>query len=639
MALGVGVATLIIVLCIGANTGLEQRDARTAWRNPAFEPDPSGESLGDLKSVTEGGLLVTVLDQRGGEPFTRSTYAAVGPNAPVPPGLARLPEPGEVWVSPALLEQATTNPGVLAAFATPAGIISQDGLAHPQEMAVIIGARPDDPAFAEQPLVPIWRLDETYGPAAVTEMPTTSSGSDIEMYRLMAALGSVILIVPALSMIGGAARMMTGRRSNELAKFRLVGATASQTRQLAILDTLRASVLGTAAGLVLSLPALRLFESTKVAGGSWFAGDLTPGPAVFVLVGLVVVIVSVVAAISTLRRVNTSPLGVVTNDKPAGAVWLRALGLIGAMVFFYQTVSSPNASQVAILAAWAAILASTMIIGPLLVRLIAAVWLSIARRPVNLLAARRLLDDPKAAYRQIGGLALASLIAGMLASVSGPAIASFGADARSIDFAIPADTPATEIDELTRALEPLTTDITIDDDFDTYPTAITVATQGDVDVEQIRTAVTDVVPASLVASRAEQSRRVTQFIDDFQQASLLMIAVAGLAAAVGVASQLTTSILDQRKPLTALRLTGVPIEALAAARRRAVVVPLVMATSSAGMLGIWVGVVFGETPIAVRPFGLLFITVLAAIGLTLAADRITRPMLQRYTTDRSVLDN
>ncbi len=640
MALGIAVATLIVVLCVGANIGLENRDARTAWRNPTFDHNFGSDSLPKTESLTGGGLLVTVLDQRGGEPIMRSTYAAVGPNAPVPPGLGRLPEPGEVWVSPALLARASANPEVLSDFTNPTGLIGDDGLGHRNELGAIIGAEPDDVVFTQQPSVPIWRLNETYGPAVVTDWATKSNGSDLQLYRILTALGSVILIVPALSMIGGAARMLTGRRSVELARLRLVGATGRQITLLTILDTARASAIGASAGLALSLLGLRFFESIEVGGGSWIAGDLMPNPAVFVVIWLGVIAISFGSAVLTLRRVNTSPLGVATNDQARGATWLRALGLVGAMFFFYATVNSRDASQLMILLAWTAVLSSTMVVGPLLVRLIASVWLFVAKRPVSLLAARRLLDDPKTAYRQVGGLALATLIAGLLAAVSGPVFAGTAADeAGQVDFAVPVDISTDELAQLTTALEPLTKDITVQDEMLDYPATFVVVPSDGVTTEEIRSTVTEVVPESLVASFSEQTQRLQQLIDDFQQASLLMIAVAGIAAAVGVAAHLTTSIIDQRRPLTALRLTGVPFRSLAAARRRAILLPLIAATGSAGMLGIWVGLIFSRSSIGIRPFVLVFVTVLAAIGLTLAAELVSRPMLKRYTTDRSVLES
>lgn len=638
MAVGFCVATLIIVMCLGANGGLAQRDARTAWRNPTFDMSASiSQSQGsaaDRSHGSTGGLLVTVLDRRGGRAFTRSTYARLGPDAPIPPGLERIPAPGEVWVSPALADWADAHPDVLADVANPTGEIGADGLAHPQELSVIIGASADDRVFAEQPMVPMYRSDETFGPAEVDAWPTSSEGTDAALYRFMAAMGSVILIVPALAMIGGTARMMTGRRCVELATVRLVGATGRQAARMAIFDAARSSGLGAVLGVALSLPVLRAFESVEVGGGTWFAGDLMPSPATYLLVILAVVGVAIGSATLTLRRVNTNPLGVVSNDKPGGAVWARALGVMAAMAFFYATVNSANTSQFSVLAAWACVLGSTLLVGPLLVRVIGWLWLGVARRPVSLLAARRLLDDPKTAYRQVGGLALACLIAGTLAAASGAAMGGVSeADANTIVFAV----PASAMVELRQQLEPLATDIDTQD-FSGDDLGVIVIPREGVTTEQVRTLVNATFPDSLVASRAEETERIDQLVVDFQRASLIMIVVAGIAAAIGVASHLTTSIVDQQRPLTALRMTGVSFRSLAVARRRAVIVPLVLAAGSAGMLGIWTGVIFSDLAFEPRPFILVFLTILGAVGSTLAAEFATRPMMKRYTSDRSVLE-
>src|SRR5690606_4877721 len=62
------------------------------------------------------------------------------------------------------------------------------------------------------------------------------------------------------------------------------------------------------------------------------------------------------------------------------------------------------------------------LVGPWLVGLLGKVMAALARRPATLLAARRLVDDPKASWRVVGGLALASFTAGVVSVV--PAMAS-----------------------------------------------------------------------------------------------------------------------------------------------------------------------------------------------------------------------
>jgi hypothetical protein len=56
-------------------------------------------------------------------------------------------------------------------------------------------------------------------------------------------------------------------------------------------------------------------------------------------------------------------------------------------------------------------------VGPWTIGVLGRVMLRRARTPAQLLAARRLLDDPRAAWRAVGGLGLAAFVAGVVSVV------------------------------------------------------------------------------------------------------------------------------------------------------------------------------------------------------------------------------
>src|SRR5699024_493795 len=60
-------------------------------------------------------------------------------------------------------------------------------------------------------------------------------------------------------------------------------------------------------------------------------------------------------------------------------------------------------------------LAVLNLVGPLVIMLIGYVWASRAKSAESLLGARRLLDNPKNAWRSVGGVGLATFIAGLTA--------------------------------------------------------------------------------------------------------------------------------------------------------------------------------------------------------------------------------
>ena len=136
----------------------------------------------------------------------------------------------------------------------------------------------------------------------------------------------------------------------------------------------------------------------------------------------------------------------------------------------------------------------------------------------------------------------------------------------------------------------------------------------------------DHIPTAIPASDADAMSLFNNLIADFQMASLWMMVVAGVAAAVGVAAQLATSIIDNQKGLTALRMTGSlgvvtgPIEAQgghgSGGLRHA---------GEPAALGVWAGAFFADIDLTLRPFVQLLAVTAAALAMTLLAETATRP--------------
>ena len=338
MMAGIATATLIAVLTVAANVGLVNRDARTAWRYPqsALSALLNGDDQTQEASRAGGAWVVSTVSHLDDETIIRTDYGAVDDQAPQPPGLDRRPAAGEVFVSPALADLVEgwtdANPSAngelpvqLRPYQNPTGLIDDTGLMHGDELAAVVGRAGDDPVFSQVPGVPIWRFDEVNGPAFMTKLPTRATDSPLNLYRALSGLGSVLLLVPAASMIGGTVRMLTSRRSTELSRLRLVGATSQQVGRLALLDSLWVATAGALIGIVLSFPGLAFFSRISVGGGAWYRSDLYPGIGLLALIGLAVVAIALVSTLTTLRRVSISPLGVVTNAEPGRASWFRLL--------------------------------------------------------------------------------------------------------------------------------------------------------------------------------------------------------------------------------------------------------------------------------------------------------------------------
>src|SRR5699024_10128025 len=128
-----------------------------------------------------------------------------------------------------------------------------------------------------------------------------------------------------------------------------------------------------------------------------------------------VVAVAAVSAGSSLRKVSISPLGVAARVQPSPLHWSRLIPLAVVIVAFIGAFKSGQAG-VAILAVFlAGGLALLNLVGPLVIMLIGHIWASRARSAESLIGARRLIDNPKNAWRSVGGVGLATFIAGMTA--------------------------------------------------------------------------------------------------------------------------------------------------------------------------------------------------------------------------------
>src|SRR5690349_12973467 len=104
VAVTIGTAMLLSVLA-GVNA-VNHQNARYAWL-------ATGSSAERTPTATPGadplwGHLTD--DTFRGSDIARADVAATGPKSPVPPGLSRLPRPGEYYASPALVRLLRSVP-------------------------------------------------------------------------------------------------------------------------------------------------------------------------------------------------------------------------------------------------------------------------------------------------------------------------------------------------------------------------------------------------------------------------------------------------------------------------------------------------------------------------------------------------
>lgn len=247
----------------------------------------------------------------------------------------------------------------------------------------------------------------------------TSARENAEMYVVLAAIAVVLLVVPLVSLAGAAARMGVSRRDARLATLRLLGVTAREVRLVTAVETAAQGLAGAVLGIAGYGLLLPVWTRISFQGRAFSAGELWVG---FAGIGGALVVVPLVAALSalvSLRRVVVSPLGVARHQTPPALSWLRSLGLLAAVGAFGIVVGGAGGmpAMIAItllIGMLGTVFATLNLVGPWIVSVVGRVMAALARTPATLLAARRLTDDPRAAWRSVGGLGLAAFVAGCL---------------------------------------------------------------------------------------------------------------------------------------------------------------------------------------------------------------------------------
>ena len=247
------------------------------------------------------------------------------------------------------------------------------------------------------------------------------TAEDGEVYVVLAWVAVVLLVVPLLALGGAAARLGVSRRDARLATLRLLGVTPREVVALTVVETAWQGAAGALLGvlgygLLLPLWMQVSFQSTRLG-----AAELWVGPGTLLGAVVAVPLLAAVSAMVSLRRVVVSPLGVARRQTPPGLRWVRMLAVVVAVVLFSLVLQVVGKLDVALvvaagmaLATLALVFGTVNLVGPWLVGLLGRVMARTARRPATLLAGRRLLDDPRAAWRVVGGVGLASFVAGIL---------------------------------------------------------------------------------------------------------------------------------------------------------------------------------------------------------------------------------
>ncbi|MCM3657375.1 permease [Agromyces mediolanus] len=236
-------------------------------------------------------------------------------------------------------------------------------------------------------------------------------------YQLLAVIALVLLVVPLASLGGAAARLSARRRDDRLATLRLLGATPATVSALAVIESAMLALVGSVIGIAGYFAIMPGIALVPFRGEPLGIGGVLLPPAVLLAVPLGIVVLAVVSAVLGLRQVVISPLGVRTRQDAPKLSWLRiVIGAAVILVAFGLMSGLQLAGEASVLflflgAAFGGTLAVLNLIGPWVIRLVAQGQARRATKPAKLLAARSVLESPKAAWRQVSGVAMTSFMA------------------------------------------------------------------------------------------------------------------------------------------------------------------------------------------------------------------------------------
>jgi hypothetical protein len=345
-----------------------------------------------------------------GRTIERLDVAVLGQHDPVLPGLSRMPGPGQYYASPAMAALLRTAPPVQLGERFPgvlAGTIGQRALTGPDELVIVVGYRRGTLAA----------LPSTIRVDAIGTAPGKQVWSPY--FRDAFIGGALAFVFPILILIGTATRLAAARREERYAALRLCGATSRQISVIAAADSLMSALLGSLAGIGIYLLLRPALASTAITSQRYFANAVTPTLAGYLAVLIIVPIAAAVTGLLSLRRVRISPLGVSRKVTPPPPSWWRTLPLVIGLALFVIGLALTGKKSIGATAipGLLVVLVGLVIAGPWLTARAARVVPRLLPGASPVLAARRLSDNPKAAFRSVSGLVLAVFLGTMVAAL------------------------------------------------------------------------------------------------------------------------------------------------------------------------------------------------------------------------------
>ena len=419
LTIAVGLGVGLLLTAVAATNAAVAWNNRHAWYWTGTSSVPAGPAAGVAPLWWH-----PVGDLFDGQQIERFDVAATGASSPVPPGLPRDPAPGQYYASPALIALMRSTPASQLADRYPghlAGTIGDAALPSPDSLVIVVG---DTAAqLAQAPgAVRATSISATPPSGCSGDSCVLGLGIDAKGLDLVLPAVALAMLVPVLVFIATATRLSAARREQRFAAMRLTGAAPRQLSVIAAGEATVAAVLGMAAGFGIFFGLRGPLAAIPFTGEPFFPGDLSLRLPSILIVAIGVPVAAAVAARLALHRVHISPLGVTRRVTPKPPMTRRALALLAGLaeLGFWVVRGAPKtiSGQVqALLPGFALVMVGLVLAGPWLTMAGARIMALRTSRPATLIAARRLADNPRAAFRAVSGLVLALFVTTVVAAI------------------------------------------------------------------------------------------------------------------------------------------------------------------------------------------------------------------------------
>jgi hypothetical protein len=404
MACGFSIGAALLLSAMSIVPALHARDVRRSQTG----------SIGNSRE--RNALLVWYTPQAYADVRIETRVVQPIGDAPVPPGLQRVPGPGEIFVSDGLFALWNGPLGSTLEHRLHghiAGTIAPDGVQGPDELEMWIG-KPREADLRRVDAAPV---------RAFTDFGFASEPMDLGALVLTVAIGCAILL-PIWLFVATATRLSAATRDARFAAVRLAGGTEAQVRLFAGLEAGLATAIGTLLGIPLFLVGRLFLANGPILNLRFYPSDLTPPLPLAVAAMIALPVAATLMTLSTMRRLIVSPLGVTRKVRRRHPGWRWSLVLI-AGVGLLAWCASKHAELTNAGYTEAGLLIGTALTAIALGLVGTAIWCSwlvasrsaaLVRSVPAMLGLRRVESDPSSIGRVVGGVALMIALVGVMQS-------------------------------------------------------------------------------------------------------------------------------------------------------------------------------------------------------------------------------